>query len=37
MVDQAMKTMSAKDARNAFGILIDIARAGPVTIRLRTY
>lgn len=27
-----MKTMSAKDAKNAFGMLIDIARAEPVTI-----
>lgn len=28
----AMKTMSAKDAKNGFGRLIDIARAEPVTI-----
>ncbi len=28
----AMKTMSAKDAKNAFGMLIDSARAEPVTI-----
>ena len=27
-----MKTMSAKDAKNAFGMLIDIARAEPVTV-----
>lgn len=27
-----MKTMSAKDAKNAFGMLIDFARAEPVTI-----
>ncbi|HBQ50331.1 MAG: type II toxin-antitoxin system prevent-host-death family antitoxin [Alphaproteobacteria bacterium] len=27
-----MKTMSAKDAKNGFGRLIDIARAEPVTI-----
>lgn len=27
-----MKTMSAKDAKNAFGMLIDFARAKPVTI-----
>ncbi|MCP3404072.1 type II toxin-antitoxin system Phd/YefM family antitoxin [Bradyrhizobium sp. CCGB01] len=27
-----MKTISAKDAKNGFGRLIDIARAGPVTI-----
>jgi prevent-host-death family protein len=27
-----MKTMSAKDAKNAFGMLIDFARAGPVSI-----
>ena len=29
---KAMKTMSAKDAKNAFGMLIDSARAEPVTI-----
>lgn len=28
----AMKTMSAKDAKNAFGMMIDLARAEPVTI-----
>lgn len=27
-----MKTMSAKDAKNAFGSLLDTARAEPVTI-----
>lgn len=27
-----MKTMSAKDAKNGFGRLLDIARAEPVTI-----
>ncbi len=27
-----MKTMSAKDAKNAFGFLLDTARAEPVTI-----
>ncbi len=27
-----MKKMSAKDAKNAFGMLIDSARAEPVTI-----
>jgi prevent-host-death family protein len=27
-----MKTMSAKDAKNAFGMLIDTARAEPVFI-----
>lgn len=27
-----MKTMSAKDAKNAFGLLIDSARAEPVAI-----
>ena len=27
-----MKTMSAKDAKNGFGMLIDTARAEPVTI-----
>jgi prevent-host-death family protein len=29
---RAMKIMSAKDAKNAFGMLIDNARAQPVTI-----
>jgi prevent-host-death family protein len=29
---KTMKTMSAKDAKNAFGMLIDSARAEPVTI-----
>jgi prevent-host-death family protein len=28
----AMKTMSARDAKNAFGMLIDSARAQPVAI-----
>lgn len=27
-----MKTMSAKDAKNAFGLLLDNARAQPVTV-----
>jgi len=27
-----MKTMSAKDAKNEFGLLLDTARAEPVTI-----
>lgn len=27
-----MKSMSAKDAKNAFGRLIDLARAEPVTV-----
>jgi prevent-host-death family protein len=27
-----MKTMSAREARNAFGLMIDTARAGPVLI-----
>jgi prevent-host-death family protein len=27
-----MKTMSAKDAKNAFGLLLDTARAEPVSI-----
>ena len=27
-----MKTMSAKDAKNAFGLLLDQARAEPVTV-----
>ncbi len=27
-----MKTMSAKDAKNSFGLLIDTARVEPVTI-----
>lgn len=27
-----MKTMSAKAAKNAFGMMIDVARAEPVTI-----
>lgn len=27
-----MKTMSAKDAKNAFGLLLDRARAEPVTV-----
>lgn len=27
-----MKSMSAKDAKNAFGLLLDTARAEPVTI-----
>jgi len=28
-----MKSMSAKDAKNAFGLLLDTARAQPVTIQ----
>lgn len=28
----AMKSMSAKDAKNGFGLLLDTARAEPVTI-----
>jgi prevent-host-death family protein len=28
----AMKTMSAREAKNAFGLMIDIARAEPVLI-----
>lgn len=28
-----MKTMSAKDAKNGFGLLLDTARAEPVLIR----
>lgn len=27
-----MRTMSAKDAKNAFGLLLDRARAEPVTV-----
>ena len=27
-----MKTMSAREAKNAFGLMIDTARAGPVPI-----
>lgn len=27
-----MKSMSAKDAKNAFGLLLDTARAEPVTV-----
>ncbi|NNM62808.1 MAG: type II toxin-antitoxin system prevent-host-death family antitoxin [Steroidobacteraceae bacterium] len=27
-----MKTMSAREAKNAFGLMIDTARAGPVLI-----
>jgi prevent-host-death family protein len=27
-----LKTISAKDAKNSFGMLIDTARAGPVTV-----
>ena len=30
--EAAMKTMSARDAKHQFGLLIDNARAGPVTI-----
>jgi prevent-host-death family protein len=28
-----MKTMSAREAKNAFGLMIDAARAGPVLIQ----
>jgi prevent-host-death family protein len=28
----AMKTMSARDAKNSFGLLLDSARAGPVIV-----
>ncbi len=28
-----MKSMSAKDAKNAFGLLLDTARAKPVSIK----
>jgi len=28
-----MKTMSAKDAKNAFGLLLDQARAEPVAVK----
>jgi prevent-host-death family protein len=30
--ESAMKTMSAREAKNAFGLMIDTARAGPVLI-----
>lgn len=30
--ESGMKSMSAKDAKNGFGLLIDTARAEPVTI-----
>lgn len=30
--DRNLKTISAKDAKNSFGMLIDTARAEPVTI-----
>lgn len=29
---EAMKTMSAREAKNSFGLMIDTARAGPVQI-----
>lgn len=29
----AMKTMSAREAKNSFGLMIDTARAGPVQIK----
>lgn len=29
---RAMKTMSAREAKNSFGLMIDTARAGPVQI-----
>jgi prevent-host-death family protein len=32
IVDSSMKFMSAKDAKNEFGLLLDTARAEPVTI-----
>lgn len=28
-----MKSMSARDAKNAFGLLLDMARAEPVTVQ----
>jgi prevent-host-death family protein len=31
-VGVVMKTMSARDAKNSFGLLLDTARAEPVTI-----
>ena len=31
-LDVAMKTMSAREAKNAFGLMIDTARAEPVLI-----
>lgn len=30
--EATMKTMSARDAKHQFGLLIDTARAGPVTV-----
>jgi prevent-host-death family protein len=32
IMDSSMKFMSAKDAKNEFGLLLDTARAEPVTI-----
>jgi prevent-host-death family protein len=32
ILDSSMKFMSAKDAKNEFGLLLDTARAEPVTI-----
>jgi hypothetical protein len=32
ILDDHLKTLSAKDAKNSFGMLIDTARAEPVTI-----
>jgi len=29
---EAMKTMSAREAKNGFGLMIDTARAGPVLV-----
>jgi len=31
-LDKTMKTMSAREAKNAFGLMIDTARAEPVLI-----
>lgn len=31
--DSAMKTMSAREAKNGFGLMIDTARAAPVLIK----
>lgn len=32
LLGSSMKTMSARDAKNGFGLLLDTARAEPVTI-----
>jgi prevent-host-death family protein len=31
-MEHAMRTMSAKDAKNSFGMLLDFARAAPVQV-----